>query len=68
MLNAMRLTHGVSLSLFTERTGLDHTVLKPTLEKAIALKLLEENTERLQPTAHGRLFLNELTGLFLPDN
>lgn len=68
MLNALRLTNGVPLSLFTERTGLSVSALKPTLEKAIALKLLEDNQERLQPTAHGRLFLNELTGLFLPEN
>lgn len=68
MLNALRLTNGVPLSLFTERTGLCSSILKPTLEKAIALKLLETNPDRLQPTAHGRLFLNELTGLFLPEN
>lgn len=67
MLNALRLTNGVDRTLFHERTGLDANTLTPLVEQAVKRGLLETNPARLQPTAQGRLFLNDLMGLFLPE-
>jgi oxygen-independent coproporphyrinogen-3 oxidase len=66
MMNALRLTGGVPLRCFEERTGLPlGTVLEP-LARAEALGLIERDHERLAPTLHGQRFLNELLQLFLP--
>lgn len=68
MLNALRLTHGVPASLFTERTGLPIDRIEPILQQARAKKLLCENTEHIKATALGQRFLNDLIGLFLKDS
>lgn len=65
MLNALRLTQGVPLSLFTERTGLATSVLEPTLTKAKEKKLLIDDPNRLCASEHGQQFLNDLVGMFL---
>ena len=65
MLNALRLTDGFSPQLFTERTGLPLGVVQNELEKAENEGLLERDWKRIAPSARGRLFLNELLGLFL---
>ena len=66
MLNALRLVDGVPPTLFAERTGLAATTIEKPLRVAQAQGLLEANEARIQPTPRGRLFLNDLTALFLP--
>ncbi|HSW70869.1 MAG TPA: radical SAM family heme chaperone HemW, partial [Gammaproteobacteria bacterium] len=60
MLNALRLTEGVSFQLFEERTGLDARLLELTLQEARRKKLLEEDNLLLKPSALGKRFLNDL--------
>ncbi|CBL43754.1 Oxygen-independent coproporphyrinogen III oxidase [gamma proteobacterium HdN1] len=64
-MNALRLREGVPTKLFEQRTGLDLREIAPTLEKALALGLLESSPSQLAPTPQGWLFLNDLTALFL---
>ena len=66
MLNALRLVDGVPRALFAERTGLAPTTIDKELRAAQAKGLLEADEARIQPTRSGRLFLNDLTELFLP--
>ncbi len=66
MLNALRLTHGVSTDLFTERTGLDIKTIEPLLYEAKQKKLLGSDPKRIQTTALGMRFLNDTIALFLP--
>ncbi|EAR62871.1 radical SAM family heme chaperone HemW [Neptuniibacter caesariensis] len=65
MMNALRLYHGVPVELFAERTGLPLTDVSALLDNARGKGLLEKGTDRLAPTQHGRLFLNDLLSLFL---
>lgn len=65
MLNALRLTAGVSTDLFTERTGLSSEKLEPTLTLAKTKKLLVKDDRIICPTEFGQRFLNDLIGLFL---
>ncbi len=67
MLNALRLTEGVSLDLFEERTGQSAESIGPILAKAQAKKLLHPSRKLIQPTSLGKRFLNDLVSLFLPD-
>ncbi len=64
MLNALRLTHGVPLTLFTERTGLSCDTIQQPIQDAVAQGLLKPATSHLQPTQRGHLFLNDLLGYF----
>jgi oxygen-independent coproporphyrinogen-3 oxidase len=66
MMNALRLNGGVPLRLFAERTGLPLTAVTKALETAERRGLVERTHERLQPTALGRRFLNDLLQLFMP--
>jgi oxygen-independent coproporphyrinogen-3 oxidase len=65
MLNAMRLTEGVPVSLFQERTGFPPSIVARQLDDAVRRGLIERNHLRIAPTALGRRFLNELQSLFL---
>lgn len=65
LLNALRLTDGVPVALFTARTGLPATALEPARAQAVADGLLEPAPARLQPTPLGRRFLNDLLTRFL---
>jgi oxygen-independent coproporphyrinogen-3 oxidase len=67
MLNALRLVDGFEARLFTERTGLPITAIGRQLEQAEAKGLIERDVKRIAPSAKGRLFLNELLELFLPE-
>jgi len=66
MLNALRLTEGVPVALFAERTGYPLTLVQGALEAAEQRGLIERDHLRLRPTALGRRFLNDLQALFLP--
>ena len=63
MMNALRLNAGVPEQLFAEHTGMNLDVLAEQRNFAIKQGLLE-NSDRLQPTRQGRLFLNNLLEIF----
>lgn len=65
MLNALRLTQGVPVTLFTERTGLPASLLEPTLTHAKEKKLLVNDHGVLCPSELGQRFLNDVIGMFL---
>lgn len=66
MLNALRLTQGVSYRLFTERTGLDLSHIQDRLITAQARDLLIMTESGFYPSAKGLRFLNDLMMMFLP--
>jgi len=65
MMNALRLVAGVPLELFSERTGLPPQALEPGLRRAQQRGLLEPDPTRLQATALGLQFLNDLLQEFM---
>jgi len=65
MLNALRLTQGFDANLFAERTGLTLNTLEKTLNEAQTKGLIERDHRRIEPTALGQRFLNDLQGMFL---
>ena len=65
MLNALRLTDGFPLALFSERCGLVQTVLQPPLQQAQQLGLITLQNGHIKPSAHGLQFHNDLQALFL---
>lgn len=68
MLNALRLRDGFALQDFTARTGLPLTVIEPALHQALSKGLITQDLQRVQPTALGFDFLNDLQALFLPED
>ncbi|WP_221793570.1 radical SAM family heme chaperone HemW [Oceanobacter mangrovi] len=64
LMNALRLHEGISVELFEQRTGIGLDAVREPIDKAIQLGLLEVS-EQIRPTERGRLYLNELLGLFL---
>ena len=66
MMNTLRLTAGVPVNLYAERTGRPITDIARELAQAERRGLLERDHARLAPTALGRRFLNELLQIFLP--
>ncbi len=67
MMNALRLTGGVALAIFSERTGLPINVVAKTLAQAEAKQLIARDHRHLAPTRQGQRFLNDLLEMFLPD-
>ncbi|MGP9687536.1 radical SAM family heme chaperone HemW [Psychrobacter sp. AOP22-C1-C5] len=65
MLNVLRLHGGVEWSLFKIRTGLAYSDIATQVDKLVAQGLLVESTERLQPTALGQRYLNQILRAFL---
>ena len=66
MLNAMRLTQGVPLASFAERTGLAPAAIEAGLAEAERRGLLERDLQQVRPSARGLDFLNDLQAIFLP--
>lgn len=62
-MNALRLTQGVPLSVWSAHTGLRDEVLLARLHNAEKKGLLKEIPKRLQASPQGLLFLNELLAL-----
>lgn len=60
MMNALRLNEGVSVQSFTERTGLPLATIQEALASLRQRGLMHPAPERLQATAKGLQFLNEL--------
>ena len=65
MMNALRLTDGFPVALFTERTGLPITAADKPLGEAESRGLIVRDHERVRPTELGRRFLNDLLQMFL---
>jgi oxygen-independent coproporphyrinogen-3 oxidase len=65
MMNALRLTEGVPLNLFQQRTGLNLHTLESAIKTAQSKGLLSLEQGRIKPTLLGQRFLNELLELFL---
>ncbi len=65
MLNALRLHDGVAWSLFEARTGLCYGSIATQVNKLIQQSLLMDNAEKLQPTALGKRYLNQILREFL---
>ena len=65
LMNALRLTDGVTADLFTARTGLAIASLQAAWIKLQQEELLITRNDRLQLTARGQLFLDEVLGRFL---
>ena len=65
LMNALRLTDGVALTLFSERTGLPVSVLQAGLNEARQRGLLSTDPKLLVASAQGQLFLNDLLQIFL---
>ncbi|MCC7081630.1 MAG: oxygen-independent coproporphyrinogen III oxidase-like protein [Burkholderiales bacterium] len=68
MLNALRLTEGIALQLYEERTGLPLTSVLAALDAAERDGLIECDHRLLRPSARGRRFLNDLLQRFLPQS
>jgi len=66
MLNALRLTEGFALSLFTGHTGLPLACIEKPLACAEEQGLIERDAQHMRPTVQGQRYLNDLTALFLP--
>lgn len=66
-MNRFRLLEAAPRAEFTRYTGLDEAVLRPQIDKAIALGYLNETATCWQITEQGKLFLNSLLELFLSE-
>ncbi|HHM04197.1 MAG TPA: oxygen-independent coproporphyrinogen III oxidase-like protein [Gammaproteobacteria bacterium] len=67
MLGALRLTEGFPPALFAGHCGLPLTVVGDALTEAEAKGLIEWDIHRLRPTELGQRYLDDLVGMFLPD-
>jgi len=67
MMNALRLTEGFPVAMFSERTGLSITAAAKALDAAEEKGLIVRDHERIRPTERGQHFLNDLLQLFLAD-
>jgi oxygen-independent coproporphyrinogen-3 oxidase len=67
MMNALRLNGGFPLLLFEERAGVPLTSVLKELEIAESKGLIMRDHQRVEPTALGRRFLNDLLQIFLRD-
>jgi len=65
MMNALRLTNGVPISLFQQRTGLPIQNLESAIKTALDKQLLTVFDGHIKPTLLGQRFLNELLEIFL---
>ena len=65
MLNALRLTDGVTTNTFSERTGLPLSVISKGLAEASKKSMLDDNPSQLKATALGMRYLNNLQEIFL---
>jgi oxygen-independent coproporphyrinogen-3 oxidase len=64
MMNALRLNEGVPSEIFNERTGLTLNALASRLALLKERGILSESQDRIQSTAFGRRYLNEVLAVF----
>lgn len=65
MMNALRLSCGVPLDLYNDRTGLSAAEITPIIERLQQQELLVDEANLIQPTALGRRYLNQVLQAFL---
>jgi coproporphyrinogen III oxidase-like Fe-S oxidoreductase len=65
MLNVLRLTDGVDVGLFQERTGFPISLVANALQRAEERGLITRDHVHITPTARGINFLNDLQEMFL---
>lgn len=68
MMNTMRLTDGVPVSLFRERTGLPVSIAESGLREAEQRGLIAREIHKLGATELGRRYLNDLLQHFMEEN
>jgi putative oxygen-independent coproporphyrinogen III oxidase len=66
MLNALRLTEGVSSGSFEDRTGLSLAAISRQMQQACEKGLLDSHPAFIKATPLGLRFLNNLQEMFLP--
>ncbi|MAY72749.1 MAG: YggW family oxidoreductase [Halomonas sp.] len=66
-MNALRLVDGVSLDTWRAHTGRSVAELSPKIDKAREKGLIVQDAARVQASAQGLLFLNDLLTLFSED-
>ena len=67
-LNVFRLVKGFNPELFQQRCGLPIACVEKPLQIADSKDLIDWGQKRIVPTESGLQYLNDLTGLFLPDS
>jgi putative oxygen-independent coproporphyrinogen III oxidase len=65
MMNALRLTDGVEISLFQARTGMPWESISMRVSEALQKGLVVQIGQKIQPTLLGRRYLNDLLAIFL---
>lgn len=65
MMNILRLNQAIPVELFTNRTGLDLSIIQKQLDQAEKLNLLFIKNSAFNLTQRGRLFLNDVLEAFL---
>ena len=65
MLNALRLTNGFNIDLFSVRTGESFNVIEKIVHEAAEKKMLSISHNKVKPTKIGLNFLNDLQQMFL---
>lgn len=65
MMNALRLSDGVEVSLFQQRTGLSLQAINKGLKAGYQKGLIAQDLKRIKPTSLGQRYLNDLLALFL---
>ena len=66
MLGHLRLQRPVAFNHFNQATGIDSAHLTPMLDQAEAMALITRSDTGFVITDRGALWLDDLTGLFLP--
>ena len=66
-MNRFRLLEAAPRADFRRYTGLEEAVIRAQLDQAIAAGYVDETAEQWQITEKGKLFLNSLLELFLPE-
>ena len=66
-MNRFRLLEACPKQDFPDRTGLDLSVIQPTIQQALELGYLAETDTHWQVTEKGKLFLNDLLEMFVGD-
>lgn len=64
MMNALRLNDGVEAGQFSQRSGLPLSSIADAVKEAQHQNLLSTDSQKLQPTRKGSLFLNDILALF----
>ncbi len=67
LLNALRLTDGIDIATVHSRAGRPSTKMQNKINQAIDNGLLYDSLEKLQATAKGLLYLNDILIELLPD-